>query len=224
MRTFFSGFILMILFCLSVQAAEPEFPILSGQVVDEAGVLTPQTKVLLTRLLATDKDNQVAVAVLKDLRGKNGREYGIELARRWQLGQKGKDNGVLILISKKDRYAGIEVGYGLESILPDSVSGRILREAVLPPLKKDADYNRAVLNGAAAVMSVLSDGRLKDGEEGDEEDVLATLFALFMLYLFLSGRGPRGGAGMFLRGGRGMSRGFFGGGGNFGGGGAGGRF
>ena len=90
MKKILLAFILFCIFMTPVRAAETDYPPLTGQVVDEAGVLTPQQKSQLLQLLAADKNNQVAVAVVKDLRGRNGREYGIELARRWQLGQKGQ--------------------------------------------------------------------------------------------------------------------------------------
>lgn len=218
-----------ILFCISItpiRAEKIDYPPLTGQVVDEAGVLTPQQKSQLLQLLAADKNNQVAVAVVKDLRGQNGREYGIELARRWQLGQKGKDNGVLILLSPKNRYAGIEVGYGLEDILPDSLTGRILRQEIFPPLQRNLDYGTALFNGTKAVMTVLAGGEpeLTSEEASPLEDAASTLLALLMIYLILSGRGRfLGGGGFFFRRGGG-GRGFRGGGGSFGGGGAGGRF
>lgn len=214
-----------------LQAAEPEYPVLTGQVVDEAGVLSEETKAKLAKMLAADQDNQIAVAVLKDLRGHEGREYGIELARRWQLGQKGKDNGVLIFISPQDRYAGIEVGYGLEGILPDSLAGRILREVIFPPIQKNGDYNKAVLNGAAAVMAVISTPGGAPVNEFSEDAISMLLMLLFFL-LLMAGRGGSGGGGGFIfpgggfRGGLGggFGGGFRGGGGGFGGGGAGGRF
>lgn len=216
------------LFACTVQAAETDFPALSGQVVDEAGVLSAQTKAELTKLLALDKNNQIAVVTLKNLRGKEGREYGIELARHWQLGQKGKDNGVLIFISPQDRYAGIEVGYGLEGILPDSLAGRILRQVIFPPIQKNNDYNKAVLDGTAAVMSVITNPEAyKEDETAGDIDIISTILFLLFLYLLLSGKGRGGGGGFILpRGGfgGGLGGGFRGGGGNFGGGGAGGRF
>lgn len=215
-------------FCWSLSlAAEVDFPPLSGQVIDEAGVLSAQTKAQLNALLSSDKDNQIVVAVLKNLRGKDGREYGVELARYWQLGQKGKDNGVLIFAATEDRYAGIEVGYGLEDVLTDSISGRILQNVILPPLKeKTPDYNQAMLNGAAAVMSIISNGGQVDADNMSLDDLWSLIFTLLMIYLILSGKGPRGGRGIFLGGGRGLGGGggFFGGGGSFGGGGAGRRF
>lgn len=220
--------LLFLLFTGNVSAGEADYPVLSGQVVDEAGVLSAETKAKLSGILATDKDNQIVVAVLKDLRGKDGREYGIELARRWQLGQKGKDNGVLIFLSPKDRYAGIEVGYGLEGILPDSLVGRILREAVFPPLKKDNDYNQAVLNGAAAVMSVVSNPQQFQDAPLSDDDLYTILLIIFLIMMF-AGRGRSGGGGGFIfpgggHFGGGWGGGFRGGGGGFGGGGAGGRF
>ncbi len=215
-------------FCWSLSfAAEVDFPPLSGQVIDEAGVLSAQTKAQLNTLLSSDKDNQIVVAVLKNLRGKDGREYGIELARHWQLGQKGKDNGVLILAATEDRYVGIEVGYGLEDVLTDSISGRILQNVILPPLKeKVPNYNQAMLNGAMAVMSVISDGGQAVVDDMSLDDLWSLIFTLIMIYLILSGKGPRGGRGIFLGGGRGWGGGggFLGGGGSFGGGGAGRRF
>lgn len=224
MKKFLCALFLLFLVVAPAFSAGVDYPALSGQVVDEAGVLSPQEKTQILRILSADKDNQVAVAIVKDLRGLTGREYGIELARRWQLGQKGKDNGVLILISPKDRYAGIEVGYGLESILPDSLTGRILREYMFPPLKENLNYGRAALNGAAAVMTVLSDGKLKlaDGDETSSgNDPLATLLALIIIYLVMTGKLRSGG--WTVGGGRGGGH-FGGGGGSFGGGGAGGRF
>lgn len=226
MKKILLAFILFCIFLHPVRAAETDYPPLTGQVVDEAGVLTPQQKSQLLQLLAADKNNQVAVAVVKDLRGQNGREYGIELARRWQLGQKGQDNGVLILLSPKDRYAGIEVGYGLEDILPDSLTGRILRQEVFPPLQRNLDYGTALFNGTKAVMTVLAGGEpgLADEEASPLEDTASALLTLLMIYLILSGRGRfLGGSGSFFRRGGGGG-GFRGGGGSFGGGGAGGRF
>lgn len=227
MKKLLLGLFLLCVLAVPAWTAEPDYPALTGQVVDEAGVLSPQQKSQILRLLETDRYNQVAVAVLKDLRGRDGREYGIELARRWQLGQKGKDNGVLILMSVKDRYAGIEVGYGLEGILPDSIAGRILREGIIPPLRENLDYGQAALNGAAGVMTVLSGGKLKDPALADEtsdpmEDALSTLLTLIVIYLVLTGKlRPGSGFSIGRRGGGGR---FWGGGGGFGGGGAGGRF
>jgi len=219
---------ILLAFCLNftqVLALETDYPQLSGRVVDEAGVLTENTKQRLNEILSVDHNNQVAVVILKDLRGMDGRQYGINLARNWQLGQKDKDNGVLIYLSQKDRYAGIEVGYGLEGVLPDSLTGRILREFVWPPLKNGNDYNQAVLNAASAVMAVISKDNSQAEENSDEEDLWSVLFFLLLLYLMSKKNGGfRGGGGFFLprggfRGGR-----FTGGGGRFGGGGAGGRF
>lgn len=230
-----------LLFCIGLlffsivpaTAKEAAFPELTAQVVDEAGVLSPQAKQQIEALTAMDKDNQVVVAVVKNLRGRSGREYGIELARQWQIGQKGKDNGVLILVSSDDRYAGIEVGYGLEDVLTDSITARILREKIMPPLKQNLNYDKALLDGTTAVMEKLGgSGTPDDANAIDEEELLNALLFIIFIIIFLArkrngGSGPGWplgggmGGGMF---GRGSGGGFFGRGGGFGGGGAGGRF
>lgn len=218
---------------VSVSAKETAFPELTAQVVDEAGVLSPQVKQQLETLTAMDKDNQVVIAIVKNLRGKSGRDYGIELARQWQIGQKSKDNGVLILISPEDRYAGIEVGYGLEDVLTDSITARILREKIMPPLMQNLDYNKALLDGTTAIMDKLGGSRTPDDTNViDEEELLNAFLFIIFIIIFLArkrngGSGPGWplgggmGGGMF---GRGSSGGFSGRGGGFGGGGAGGRF
>lgn len=220
------AFILLLCFIFTtpLKAEEINFPTLSGQVVDEAGVLTKQQKNELTQRLSQDKNNQIVAAIIQNLQGMEGREYGIELARRWQIGQKGKDNGVLILIATEDRYVGIEVGYGLEGILPDSLTGRIIREYMLPPLKKDLNYYQALVNGSSAIMTIIS-GEQPEEESNDGEDIISIILTLLFIYLILSGkiRGGSGGFGGGSFGGFGGSR-FTGGGGSFGGGGAGRRF
>lgn len=216
------AFLFILIFCCHAFAAEINYPALTGHVVDAAGVLTPEQKNEIAAVLAENKDNQVAVAIVQNMQGLTGREYGLELARHWQLGQKGKDNGVLILLATQDRYAGIEVGYGLESILPDSLAGRILQQVILPPLQKNNDYAQAALNGAKAITAVISQGELGEiPEKTSAEDIISLIFSLLIIYLILSGRiRPGGGIGI----GGGGRGGFFGGGGSFGGGGAGRRF
>lgn len=230
MKRFFLAVVIGLFCIISQPFAEQLYPALAGHVVDEANVLTPQTKSELESLLSADTDNQIVVAVLNDLRGKDGREYGVNLARHWQLGQKGKDNGVLILLALKDRYASIEVGYGLESILTDSLSGRILQYEILPPIQKHNDYNQAMLNGAKAVMAVVSDGKIQTSDNDDDmaDALIIALFLLLMFYGMSKGRGggifPGGFGGGGFGGFSGRGGGFFGGGGSFGGGGAGRRF
>lgn len=86
MRKFTSAILALFLFIPVLSAKVPEFPPLSGQVVDQADILTPQQKDYLIKQLAADQNNQIVVAIVNNLQGMEGREYGIELARRWQLG------------------------------------------------------------------------------------------------------------------------------------------
>lgn len=224
MKKFVLAIIVAFSLFMPVRAEKGSFPTLSSQVVDEAGVLTAAQKNQLTQILQTDKINQIAVAIVKDLQGMDGRQFGIELARKWQLGQKDKNNGVLILLATKDRYVGIEVGYGLEEILPDSVTGRIIREKMIPPLTENLNYYQSLVNGATAIMGIITNDENQD-KSTSMEDILFIILIIFMI-LF----GKSGGKGSSVNGGGygggfgGKRRFFTGGGGSFGGGGAGRRF
>ena len=97
-------------------------PILTGRVVDQAGVLSPSIKDELETMLATHENNTtnqvvVVVVTIKSLGNAQIEEYSLELARRWGIGQKGKDNGVLLSVAPNDKQVRIEVGYGLEGTL-----------------------------------------------------------------------------------------------------------
>ena len=104
-------------------------PALTGRVVDQAGILSPAVKAELETALAAHENNttnQVVVVTLESLNGANIEEYSLELGRRWGIGQKGKDNGVLLVVAPNDKQIRIEVGYGLEGILTDALSGNII--------------------------------------------------------------------------------------------------
>ena len=93
------------------------FPPLTGRVVDDAGVLSSETQQRLTALSAEHEQqtgNQIVVVTLKSLQGTEIETYGYQLLRAWAIGQKGKNNGALVIIAPNERKTRIEVGYGLE--------------------------------------------------------------------------------------------------------------
>ena len=102
------------------------FPTLTGRVVDEANILDPATqRAALTQKLAdleAKSTDQVVVVTLKSLQGTSIEDYGYQLGRHWQIGQKDKNNGVLLIVAPNERKVRIEVGYGLEGTLTDLVS------------------------------------------------------------------------------------------------------
>ncbi len=99
----------------------PQFPELTGRVVDNAGLLDPTEEQALADKLATEEQqssNQVVVVTVPDLQGYPIEEYGYQLGREWGIGQEGKDNGVLLIVAPNERRLRIEVGYGLEGRSP----------------------------------------------------------------------------------------------------------
>jgi uncharacterized protein len=154
---FFTGFAIG---ARSARAAEPTYPALTGRVVDEAGILTDSTRAALTDMLAQherETGNQVVVVTLKDLQGYTIEDFGYQLGRKWGIGQKGKNNGVLLIVAPKEHKVRIEVGYGLEGTLTDAVSREIIEREILPAFKS-GDFNAGVLAGATSILKVLGGG------------------------------------------------------------------
>lgn len=216
----------------------------AGFVFDFARVVpAPQRRAMESVLLELEQKTgaQVKVVVLPSLDGNPIEDFATRLYERWKIGRAGKDDGILLLASMEDRRARIEVGYGLEGILPDARAGRILDQAVLPLMRANRP-GEALTAGVESVAGViaqqagvrlLSLGSAGGGPtSGSEEPVrvhplLALLFAIIMgyiairhpiLFLMLLSIGSRGGGGF---GGGGFGGGFGGfGGGRSGGGGA----
>src|SRR5437764_11523975 len=109
----------------ALPAAAQTFPQLTGRVVDEAGILDDSARRALTAKLAdleAKTTDQVVVVTLSSLQGLAIEDYGVRLGRQWKIGQKDKNNGVLLIVAPTDRKGRIEVGYGLEGKLPDAVA------------------------------------------------------------------------------------------------------
>ncbi len=238
-----AGIISLAWLTLSHATAAPTFPPPTGRVVDDAGVLSDSGKRELTDILAGDEQKfggrQVVVATLKSLQGYEISDYGYQLGRAWGIGQKGKDNGVLLIVVPSEHKARIEVGYGLEGSLTDAQS-RIIIERYMKPAFKKGDYDGGLIAGTKAVLATLGNTAYPKpdyNETADDRDdgspgagfivFLVILFVLFrsrmfwpLLFLggFGGGRGGWGGGGGWSSGGGGG--GFSGGGGSFGGGGA----
>jgi uncharacterized protein len=142
--------------------ATAEFPALSGRVVDDAGVLDASTRESLRAKLAALEARsgiQVVVATVKSLNGTSVEDYANRLFRRWQLGQKGKNNGVLLLHAPAERKIRIEVGYGLEGTLTDAATKYIITNSITPRFKAN-DFSGGMTRGVDDILKVLS---------GDEE-------------------------------------------------------
>lgn len=138
-------------------AAALEVPTLSGRVVDHADVLSASTESALEAALAAHEDstsNQVVVLTIPSLEGEILEPYATRVFREWGLGQRGLDNGILLLVAVQDRKVRIEVGYGLEGDLTDATSGSIIRSEVVPRFR-EGDFDAGVLDGAGAIVGAL---------------------------------------------------------------------
>ncbi len=229
----------------SPSRAAPSFPALTGRVVDQAHVLSPETQAQLTQSLGaleTKTSRQLIVVTLPSLNGYDIADYGYQLGRAWGVGQKGLDNGVLFIIAPSEHKVRIEVGYGLEPIITDALSNQILQRQVLPEFRK-GDVQGGVVAGVQALVDQLSldpsVAELKAAQAAQGAQVGRSanpipliIFAFVMLWAMgaiLGGGRGGGGAGwlfplLLLNGGLGR-RSFddegFGGGGGFSGGGGG---
>jgi len=157
-----SGFhLLPWLFLLwSITTLAVQFPSLSGRVVDAAGLLSPDERQALSdKLAALEQETgaQLVVATLPSLQGQTIEQYGVALGRHWGIGQKGKDNGVLLLVAPNERKVRLEVGYGLEGTLTDATSGLIINRGILPRFKQ-GDYPGGIREGVDAVIHTIRQG------------------------------------------------------------------
>ena len=144
-------------------------PALTGRVVDQAGILSPAVKAELETALAAHENNttnQVVVVTLESLNGANIEEYSLELGRRWSIGQKGKDNGVLLVVAPNDKQVRIEVGYGLEGILTDALSSNIINYYIIPEFKK-GDIENGIKIGTQKIIALL------EGDESAKKEIEA---------------------------------------------------
>ena len=241
-----AGIFSLLWLALSHAQAAPQTPALTGRVVDEAGILSDDTKQALTGMLAGDEQQsgrQVVVVTLKSLQGYTIEEFDVDLGRAWHIGQKGKDNGALIIVAPSEHKMRIEVGYGLEGTLTDAKSRVIIDEYMKPSFRKN-DYDAGILAGTKAVLQTLGNKTLAPPPESQDDDDSNgvpfgfIIFIIVMLLLFHGGRmfwplfflgGGFGGGGRGGWGGGGFGGGFgggsggggfSGGGGSFGGGGA----
>ncbi len=146
-----------ILAALAIVGAEAAFPEPRGRVNDFAGVLDAATAAELTRLVADTEARtsaEIAVVTVRSLDGMSVEEYAVKLFAEWGIGKSARDNGVLVLVAPAQRRMRIEVGYGLEPILPDALAGRIIREEFLPAFRDD-QYGRGILQGVRRVADVV---------------------------------------------------------------------
>jgi len=138
-------------------ALAADVPYLTGRVVDNANILSAGAKQKIAQLAEareTAAGDQVVVLTMPSLDGESIEGYATRVFDAWKLGQKGKDNGVLVIVAPTDHKMRIEVGYGLEGTLTDATASRIVREAMTPRFKQN-DFDGGVIAGVQAIVDTL---------------------------------------------------------------------
>jgi uncharacterized protein len=138
-------------------ATPPAFPALTGRVVDEAGLLSPEQEARLTERLAALEDrttDQLVVVTVPSLRGRTTEEYAPALANHWGIGQEDQDNGVLLLVAPQERQVRIAVGYGLTPILTNARSDEIIQRDLLPAFRQRR-WNEGIFAGVDSIVQTL---------------------------------------------------------------------
>ena len=260
-KIFFARLVLLLVLCCLLFGATASFAVTpeppsspSSYVVDLAGIIPADVRARLNaycRELEQKTTAQMVILTISSLDGAAIDEFSINLAHnKWKLGQKGKDNGLLLVVAVNDKKYRIEVGYGLEGTLPDSLAGSIGRQYLVPYFKK-GDYGTGIYNASLEMIKTIANAQGVEitgmpraaavkpkGKRGFGLTDLfwAALLLIFIVPFFLSrlrsrssggywwgGPGGFGGGGFGGFGGGGGDSGFGGGGGGgFGGGGAGG--
>jgi uncharacterized protein len=172
--------------------AAQQLPKATGRVNDFANVIDPATEAEIDRRLdqlEQQTSSEIAVATVPSLEGTSVEEYANRLFKEWGVGQAKQDNGVLILVAPNDREMRVEVGYGLEGVLPDGLAGQVIRDDFTPRFK-DGDYNggiRAGVNHIADIVQkhqVLTPDELAEFNEGGSSAVpyfiVVPFFGLFV--------------------------------------------
>ena len=182
------SFVLLLLLLLPCEASAIEVPHLKGRVNDYAGLLSVQTVQEADRQLAElerSDSTQVVVLTVPSLEGESIEGFSIRVAESWRIGQKGLDNGAILLIAKQERKIRIEVGRGLEGKLTDLQSGRIIRDEIAPRLRQ-GDLDGGVIAGIAAISAtVKGEYQAKPGPREGVRHAAKTFHPSFTLLIFL---------------------------------------
>lgn len=164
-------YLFVTLFATTAAIAETQtsaaFPAPTGRVNDFANVIDPAIEAEIDRQLDQLEQNtssEVAVATVPSLGDMSIEEYANRLFKAWGVGQAKQDNGVLIVVAPNDRAMRIEVGYGLEGVLPDGLAGQIIRDDFTPRFREN-DYSGGIRNGVSRVVDVVERHQVLTPEE-----------------------------------------------------------
>lgn len=188
--------IFSVLICIAANlSAAVKVPAFREYVNDYANVINPQDEQEIIRYCSDLEDTtgiQLAVLTMPSLGGEDITSFAIRTCEEWGIGQKGSDNGALLLLAMEERDLRIEVGYGLEGKLTDAKCGLILRNVVIPELR-EGNYSRGLLKGIQNMGGVASDNAelvsksVANGSSASGDDsIFGFLFLIIWLIFFFS--------------------------------------
>lgn len=189
-RTARASFLAFVLCWTFVAAAQVPVPPLTGHVIDQTGTLTQEQKAALEQTLQAfeaRKGSQVAVLIVPSTAPETIEQYALRVAEQWKLGSKKVDDGAILVVAMNDRALRIEVGYGLEGVLSDVVSKRIVSEIIAPRFK-DGDFNGGIKAGLDQIIRVIDGEPLPEpnttrpaGGIGDLRQYVPVVFILALV-------------------------------------------
>jgi uncharacterized protein len=190
-RSLLSLFCCLGLFLLGNQAVALEVPPLTARVNDTAAMFSPQAvsqaETVLKQFENTDS-TQIVVLTVPSLDGDLLEDYSMRVVEAWKIGQKGLDNGALLLITRDDRRLRIEVGYGLEGSLTDLTAGRIIGQIIVPQFKS-GDFDAGLVDGVQAMIQAVR-GEFTASEapsaKQQGEDPAGLIFLMIFVFSFIA--------------------------------------
>ncbi|WP_298503665.1 TPM domain-containing protein [uncultured Maribacter sp.] len=184
--------ILLLFLCFwTVSQAQFNIPAKPGKhnqtsLYDYIGLLSKSQNLALTQKLIKYSDStstQIVIAIISSTQGENITYLGANWGEKWGIGQKGKDNGVLILLAKDDRKIAINTGYGVEGSLTDAMSRRIIETVIVPKFKQN-DYYGGLSKGSDAIFKVLN-GEFTEDRTFNDEGISFEAFLPFIIFFII---------------------------------------
>ena len=179
-----------LLLCFISPLAALEVPQLGGRVNDTAAMLSSGTRTSLESMLEqfeTTDSTQIVLLTIPSLEGEVLEDYSMRVAETWKIGQKGADNGALLLIARDERKLRIEVGYGLEGSLTDLVSGRIISGEIVPRFK-EGNFDKGISDGVVAMVNAVKgeyNASATAGNNNQASDPFGLIFMLIFAFSFI---------------------------------------
>ena len=175
--------------------AQPKFPPLTGRIVDEAQLLTPADEQELMQTLTdleSKSTDQLVIYTTNSLQGYEIEDFGYQLGRAWQVGQRDVNNGALLIVAPKDRKVRIEVGRGLEPQLTDIMTRLIIQNAILPAFRR-GDFAAGIKAGVRDIRDVMlgdaeavrdrAQRTVKRDPQADEALFSVAVFVIFVVFM-----------------------------------------